>query len=94
MKKTALLLGLFSMMAIVSCKKNEDVTPPPAPMETPAPDPEIPTTTPPPAPEVPANSDEANGTSVSVGKDGIDVNTKNNTKGVASFVYYNILNEE
>jgi hypothetical protein len=63
-------------MAIVSCKKKEDipVIPPPQPMENPAPLP--------PAPE-PIPEGEQDGTSIKVGSNGLDINTKNgdnNTK--------------
>ncbi|MDI1255819.1 MAG: hypothetical protein PSV16_06940 [Flavobacterium sp.] len=75
MKKITLMLGAFAMMAMVSCKK--DVPPPPPPPEVPA---ELPAPPPPPAPEVPPAVDEKDGTSVEVGKDGINVTTKNGTK--------------
>lgn len=55
---------MLSILAIVSCKKKEEA---PLPTETTI---EVNT----PAPEVQENAD---GTSISVGKDGVDVSTKN-----------------
>ncbi|WP_298154794.1 hypothetical protein [Flavobacterium sp.] len=77
MKKVILMAGLIVSMAVVSCKKD----PPPAP--APPPPPEAPADIPPPPPPPPApekSTDDANGTTVSVGKDGVQVDTKNNTK--------------
>ena len=68
MRKTALLLGILSMIAIVSCKKKEE-TPMPTPTETSS---ETTTTT-----EAAAVSGEAkDSTSIKVSTDGVNVTTK------------------
>ncbi|EIA07185.1 hypothetical protein [Flavobacterium frigoris] len=64
MKKISMFIGMLSILAIVSCKKKEEA---PQPSETTI---EVNT----PAPEVEENAD---GTSVSVGTEGVDVSTKN-----------------
>ena len=75
MKKVTLMLGALALTAMISCKK--DVPPPPPPPPVPA---ELPPPPPPPAPEVPPAPDEKDGTSVQVGKEGINVSTKNGAK--------------
>lgn len=67
MKKMSLLLGMLSIMAIVSCKKKEETPPPPPPTTE--------TTIEVNAPAVEEKNPD--GTSISVGKDGVDVSTKN-----------------
>jgi hypothetical protein len=67
MKKISMFLGMLSVLAIVSCKKKEEVT---QPTETTI---EVNTV-------APAAEENPNGTSVSVGKDGIDVSTKSGSK--------------
>lgn len=69
MKKVTLLAALI-MMTVVSCKKDAPPPPPPPPVPAEAP-------APPPPPPV-EDRDESNGTSVKVGKDGVDVSTKSN----------------
>lgn len=64
MKKITLLLGVLSIMALTSCKKQKEETA--APEETNV---EINTTT----TETP---EEADGTSISVGSDGVDISSK------------------
>ncbi len=63
MKKITLLLGVLSIIAITSCKKQKEETA--APEETTV---EITTTE-----EAPENAD---GTSISVGSDGVDISSK------------------
>jgi hypothetical protein len=74
MKKVILMAALISSLAIVSCKKDAPApTPPPeVPADVPAP-PE-----PTPTPEAPVKDES--GTTVTVGKDGVDVQTKSETK--------------
>lgn len=70
MKKIVAVFSIIATMALVSCKND---TPPPAPepevIVAPAPQ------TPPPPP--PAPEGEKDGTTVSVGSDGVEVSTKN-----------------
>ena len=73
MKKIVFVLGLMSIMAVVSCKKDAPIPPPPPPEPVVAP-------APPPVPAEPKAEDEKDGTSVSVGKDGLDVSTKDGDK--------------
>ena len=68
MKKIVLALNMLALVALVSCKKE---TPPPPP---PAPEPQVIVTPPPPPP--PPTKEESDGTSISVGKDGVEVSTK------------------
>ncbi|TRX01534.1 hypothetical protein [Flavobacterium gawalongense] len=72
MKKTILILGVLSILTIVSCKKKED-----KPFVPQAETPHATTTT-----STPAVSREAkDSTSIKVGTDGVDVSTKDgNTK--------------
>ncbi|MDV6168820.1 hypothetical protein R1T16_10320 [Flavobacterium sp. DG1-102-2] len=77
MKKLIVMSGL-AILLMASCKKKEEpVPPPPPPVEDPAPPPapkpmtQTPPATPPPPPV------EQDGTSVSVGSDGISVKNKN-----------------
>ncbi|MDR6967544.1 hypothetical protein J2X31_001555 [Flavobacterium arsenatis] len=72
MKKIVFALGVMSMMAIISCKKDTTVPPPPPPEPVAAP-------APPPVPAAP-EVEEEDGTSVSIGKDGLDVSTKDGDK--------------
>jgi len=74
MKKTLLVLGMLSIMAVVSCKKDAPIPPPPPPEPVAAPAPVPPP--PPPVPQEPKAVDEKDGTTVSVGKEGVDVSTK------------------
>ena len=69
MKKITLFLGILSIITIVSCKKKEEmpVPPPPAPTESSVPTPEAPK---------PVVEDNKDGTSIKVGKDGVDISTK------------------
>ena len=67
MKKITLLVGMLSIMAFISCKKNEET---PRPTET-----TVEVTTPAEQPE----ETTPDGTSVSVGTDGVDVSTKDGT---------------
>jgi len=73
MKKIVFALGLMSIMTVVSCKKDAPIPPPPPPEPVAAP-------APPPVPAEPKAEDEKDGTSVSVGKDGLDVSTKDGDK--------------
>ncbi|WP_181248462.1 hypothetical protein [Flavobacterium magnum] len=75
MKKVILMAAMISSFAIVSCKKDAPAPPPApeAPAEAPAPPP------PPPTPEAAPEKTE-DGTSVTVGKNGVDVQTKTETK--------------
>ena len=67
---------MVALVALASCKNDPPPPPPPAPVPqviaTPPP--------PPPAPEVPAKEAEKDGTTVSVGSDGVEVSTKNGDK--------------
>lgn len=76
MKKVTVFLSMLSIMAVVSCKKDAPIPPPPPPepVVAPAPPP------PPPVPEEPKSEDEKEGTSVSIGKEGVDVSTKDGNK--------------
>ncbi|RZK05680.1 MAG: hypothetical protein EOO46_15710 [Flavobacterium sp.] len=73
MKKIIFLLGMMSMLAVVSCKKDAPIPPPPPPDPVVAP-------APPPVPSEPKAEDEKDGTTVSVGKEGVDVSTKDGDK--------------
>ena len=64
MKKISMLVGVLSVMAIVSCKEKEE-TPDTTTHQT------IEVTN-----EAPAVEENPDGTSVSIGSDGIDVSTK------------------
>lgn len=67
---------MVALVALASCKNDPPPPPPPAPV------PQVVTTPPPPppAPEVPAKEAEKDGTTVSVGSDGVEVSTKNGDK--------------
>ena len=69
MKKTSMFIAVLSVMAIVSCKEKEE-TPEAAPATTTNQTIEVTT-------EAPAVEEEQDGTSISVGTDGVDVSTKN-----------------
>ena len=76
MKKLILTLNVLVVMALVSCKKEAPLPPPPpqAPqVVTPPPPP------PPPAPVKPAQP-EKDGTSISLGSDGVEISSKNGDK--------------
>ncbi len=75
MKKIGLTLSMFAIMALVSCKKEETVV-------VPAPEaaPEVVVLPPPPPPPAPKKEVESDGTSISVGKDGVEVSTKDGNK--------------
>lgn len=75
MKKIGLTLSMFAIMALVSCKKEETVV-------VPAPEaaPEVVVLPPPPPPAPEQEVDEKDGTSISVGKDGVEVSTKDGDK--------------
>lgn len=62
MKKITMFLGMLSIMAFISCKKKEET---PQPTQT-----TVEVTTP------AAEEKNADGTSISVGTDGVDVSTK------------------
>ena len=66
MKRILMLMGVLAFMTVASCKKKEDVpmTPPEAPLATPAP-----------APAEPPLPEEK--TTVKVGTNGVDVESKN-----------------
>jgi multidrug efflux pump subunit AcrA (membrane-fusion protein) len=70
MKKILLAFNMLALVALVSCK---DETPPPPP---PAPEPQVIVTPPPPPP----TKEESDGTSISVGSDGVEVSTKDGDK--------------
>ena len=70
MKKIVLALNMLALVALVSCK---DETPPPPP---PAPEPQVIVAPPPPPP----TKEESDGTSISVGSDGVEVSTKDGDK--------------
>ncbi|WP_432670974.1 hypothetical protein [Flavobacterium sp. SM2513] len=71
MKKIVLAFNMLALVALVSCKKD---TPPPPP---PAPEPQVIVAPPPPPP---TKAEESDGTSISVGSDGVEVSTKDGTK--------------
>ena len=75
MKKIKLILGLLSIIAIVSCKKKEEmpIAPPPPPTMEMAPPP-------PPPPPAPVDPKDKDGTSIELGKDGVNINTTNGEK--------------
>ena len=73
MKKVLFVLGMMSIMTIISCKKDTPVAPPPPPEPIAAP-------APPPAPAAPEVEEEEDGTSVSIDKDGLDVSSKDGDK--------------
>ena len=79
MKKLLVMSGL-AIIIMASCKKKEEpMPPPPPPVEDPAPPPapKPMTQTPPPAVQPPpAPAEDPDGTSVSVGSDGISVKNK------------------
>ena len=75
MKRIVLTFSMFAVMALSSCKKEEPVTPPPAPEAQP----EV-VVVPPPPPPAPEKTEESDGTSISVGKDGVEVSTKDGDK--------------
>ena len=70
MKKIVLALNMLALVDLVSCK---DETPPPPP---PAPEPQVIVAPPPPPP----TKEESDGTSISVGSDGVEVSTKDGDK--------------
>jgi hypothetical protein len=70
MKKATMIIGMMAVMAIVSCKKKEETTITTTPVAEPTTE-----VAPPPAPE-----EEQDGTSISVGTDGVDISTKNGAK--------------
>lgn len=70
MKKIVVALNMLALVALVSCK---DETPPPPP---PAPEPQVIVAPPPPPP----TKEESDGTSISVGSDGVEVSTKDGDK--------------
>jgi hypothetical protein len=75
MKKFVLAFSMLAFMAIVSCK--EDTPPPPPPV----PEPQIIVVPPPPPPPpAPAKEVEKDGTSISVGSDGVEISTKKGDK--------------
>ncbi len=60
-----MLLGLLTVLTIVSCRDKKETPPPPPPQ----------------AESVPAESNkEADGTSVSIGSEGVDIQTKDGNK--------------
>ncbi|MGO4822267.1 MULTISPECIES: hypothetical protein [unclassified Flavobacterium] len=69
MKKATMIIGMMAVMAIVSCKKKEETTITTTPVAEPT------TEVAPPATE-----EEQDGTSISVGTDGVDISTKNGAK--------------
>ena len=75
MKRIKLLLGALSIMAMVSCKQKEEV-PVVIPVTVEAPENDPAPLPPPPPKEVP----DKDGTSISIGKNGVDINTQNSTK--------------
>lgn len=75
MKKVTVFLSILSIMAVVSCKKDAPIPPPPPePVAAPAPPPS------PPVPQEPKTEEEKEDTSVSIGKEGVDVSTKDGNK--------------
>jgi predicted phage gp36 major capsid-like protein len=74
MKKISMFIGVMSVMAIVSCKEKEET---PAVPETTT-NQTIEVTT-----EAPAAEKNPDGTSISVGTDGVDVSTKNGTNSTS-----------
>lgn len=72
MKKIVLALNLLAVMAFVSCKK--EVPPPPPPV--PEPQVIVVPPPPPPAPPAPVKEVDKDGTTISVGSDGVKVSTK------------------
>jgi hypothetical protein len=74
MKKISMIIGVLSVMAIVSCKEKEET--PAAPETTTNQTIEVTT-------EAPAAEKNPDGTSISVGSDGVDVSTKNGTNSTS-----------
>ncbi|GEC72099.1 hypothetical protein FFL01_16380 [Flavobacterium flevense] len=66
MKKLTMLLGLLTVLTIVSCREKKDPPPPPPPQAESVPAESVPE----------ASKEEADGTSVNVGTDGVDIQTK------------------
>lgn len=75
MKKIVLACSMLALVVLASCKK--EVPPPPPP-----PEPQVVVLPPPPPPPpAPVKAEEdKDGTSVSVGKDGVEINSKNGDK--------------
>lgn len=73
MKKILLAFNMLALVALVSCK---DETPPPPP---PVPEPQV-IVMPPPPPPAPEKAEDKDGTSISVGSDGVEVSTKDGDK--------------
>ena len=73
MKKVVLALNMLAVIALISCKKETPLPPPPPP------EPQV-IVTPPPPPPAPEKTEESDGTSISVGKDGVEVSTKDGDK--------------
>lgn len=71
MKKIVLALSMLSIVVLVSCKK--EIPPPPPPPPVPQ---VIVAPPPPPPPPSPEKEVEKDGTSISVGSDGVEVSTK------------------
>ena len=69
MKKIVLALSMLSIVVLVSCKKEIPPPPPPPPV------PQV-IVAPPPPPPSPEKEVEKDGTSISVGSDGVEVSTK------------------
>lgn len=70
MKKSVIALGAVALLAFASCKEDKkipDPAPETPPVENPAPTP---------SPKTDTEKHDEDGTSVSVGKDGVQVNTK------------------
>ncbi|MCY1246174.1 hypothetical protein D3C87_68050 [compost metagenome] len=70
MKKSFIALGAIALLAFASCKEDKK-TPDPVPETPPVENP-----TPTPSPKTDAEKQDSDGTTVSVGKDGVQVNTK------------------
>ena len=77
MKKLILTLNVLAVMALVSCKKEAPLPPPPPPPPTP----QVVTPPPPPPPPAPEKPQpEKDGTSISIGSDGVEISSKNGDK--------------
>ncbi|MFL9829375.1 hypothetical protein ABS764_00800 [Flavobacterium sp. ST-87] len=71
MKKLTMLLGLLTVLTIISCRDKKETPPPPPPQAESVPAEPVPA----------AESDkEADGTSVNVGSEGVDIQTKDGKK--------------
>jgi multidrug efflux pump subunit AcrA (membrane-fusion protein) len=74
MKKIVLGINMLAVMALVSCKP--ETAPPPPPV----PEPQVIVVQPTPPPSAPPKKAEKDGTTISVGSNGVEVSTKKGDK--------------